>query len=300
LQKPIINIWINILKNILQKKFPSLQIKSTSFNAIVTYDIDVAYKFKGRSFIRTIGSTLKDIAGFKIKNIEQRIQTLLKIKKDPWDVYENLKDIILQNKLSSVFFFLLANKTKNDRNLDHKNPAIKKLINNIKTYSEIGIHPSFSTSSFPEKILIEKERLENLSGKKITKSRQHYLKFKLPDTYISLLKAGITQDYSMGFPEISGFRAGTCKPFYFYDLKKEKITGLEIFPITFMEGSFMNSKTSPGESLQQILNLIEEVKNVQGTFISLWHNHTISETDKYSDWKSIHYKMIQSIIANDA
>ena len=172
---------------------------------------------------------------------------------------------------------------------------MKYLVKKIMAFSGIGIHPSFNSSSLPGKIIIEKERLEEMSGKKIIKSRQHFLKFNLPDTYHSLLAAGITEDYSMGFPTMPGFRAGTCKPFYFYDLKNEKATGLKIFPVTMMEGSFMNSKTGLDESLQQIFNLIKEVKKVQGTFISIWHNHTVSETTEYSNWRKIHDQMIRAI-----
>ncbi len=296
LQKPVVNIWVDIFKNILQKKLLSLKIKSSTFNAIVTYDIDVAYKFKGRDLYRTIGSTGKDVLKFNWKNIFERIKTYLNIQKDPWDVYDYLSETIVQNKLFSIFFFLLADNSDNDKNLSHKNPLMKNLVKNIMAFSEIGIHPSFTTSSFPGKILIEKERLEKISNKTITKSRQHFLKFTLPETYNSLLNAGISEDYSMGFPSMPGFRAGTCKPFYFYNLKNEKATDLKIFPVTFMEGSFIKSKTDPVLASQQIFNLIKEVRNVNGTFISIWHNHTVSETTEYGDWKNIHDKMIQAIL----
>jgi hypothetical protein len=295
LQQPIVNIWIDIFKNILRQRFPSLKIKTSSFNAIITYDIDVAYKFKGRNAFRTLGSTAKDILKLKLKNMYQRLVTLLNIQKDPWDVYSYLRETVLTANLKSIFFFLVADKSTNDRNLDYKNPLMKSLVKKAMEFSDVGIHPSYDSSEFPEKIVIEKERLEQISGKKIIKSRQHYLKFVLPDTYRSLLAAGITEDYSMGFSEIAGFRAGTCKSFYFYDLKEEKTTRLKIFPVTMMEGSFIKNKTGLKQSLQEILNLINEVKKVQGTFISIWHNHTVSETSEYRAWKKIHDKMIQAI-----
>jgi hypothetical protein len=93
---------------------------------------------------------------------------------------------------------------------------------------------------------------------------------------------------------MQGFRAGTCKPFHFYDLKNEKATGLKVFPITFMEGTLVNKK--PGDALQKILQLLKEVKNVGGTFIPLWHNHTISEIAEYAAWKNVHDKMIEKIL----
>jgi hypothetical protein len=294
---PVVDIWINKFKDILQNKFQSLQFLTSHFKAIVTYDIDVAYKYKGRSFTRNAGSALKDILKLDFRNIYNRIQTLVYNKKDPWDVYDYLQKIIEQNRMNSIFFFLLGDNSKHDRNLDFKNPVIKKLVNKIKSFSEFGIHPSYKTSVFPEKIVTEKKRLENLSGKNIYKSRQHFLKFTLPDTYNSLVDAGITEDYSMGFAGKPGFRAGTSKPFYFYDLKNEKLTTLKIFPITFMESSLVNNGDLDGsDAFQKIVTLLNHVKNVGGIFISLWHNQTVCDTDEYRAWKSLHDEMIRCLL----
>ena len=295
LQKPVVNIWIGIFAKALKNKFKKLEFKVSAFKAIVTYDIDVAFKFKGRSFGRTIGSSIKDLLCFHLQNLKGRIQTLSQSKNDPWDVYDELKRMIINNQLSSIFFFLLADKSAHDRNLHFQNQQMKKLVQEIKSFSDIGIHPSFYTSSFPRKILVEKQRLEKLSGQKINKSRQHYLKFKLPDTYNFLLSAGITEDYSMGFAGEPGFRAGSCKPFYFYDLKTEKTTHLKIFPITFMEGTLMNY-LNPADALKKILELLKEVKSVGGIFIPLWHNHTMSDADQDSAWKNVHGQMIEMVL----
>lgn len=121
------------------------------------------------------------------------------------------------------------------------------------------------------------------------------MKLFFPNTYYSLLSAGITEDYSMGFADAPGFRAGTCKPFYFYDLKNEKASSLKIYPITFMEGTLMKT-AEPARPLHKIKMLLEEVKNVNGLFISLWHNHTISQTDEYREWKNVHDKMLEAIV----
>ena len=296
LQIPIVDNWIEIFKNLLQEKFPSLKFKPSKFEAIVTYDIDVAYKFKARSFKRNAGSTIKDVLRLDFKNIQMRLQTISNKCKDPWDVYDYLNETITKNNLQSIFFFLLGDNSAYDRNLKYDNPVMKNLINQIKSFSEIGIHPSYYSSTQPGKIAIEKERLENISAQTITKSRQHYLKFTLPETYNSLLSCGITEDYSMGFAQLPGFRAGTCKPFYFYDLKNEKATGLKIYPITCMEASFIYySKISPAKALVEILNLLKEVKKVDGTFISIWHNDNLENSKVRREWFPVHNSMIAQI-----
>jgi hypothetical protein len=155
LQKPVVNTWIAVFKNALLQRFPLLKIKTGSFDAIVTYDIDIAYKFKGRSIYRTFVSTGKDILKLHFKNIFERLKTLSNIQNDPWDIYDDLFETITKNQINPVFFFLLSDNTKQDKNLSPANNCMKKLISKIKASSGIGIHPSFTTTDFPEKILVE-------------------------------------------------------------------------------------------------------------------------------------------------
>ena len=296
LQYPIVDIWIKYFKNKLAEKFPSLKFRSSTFNPIFTYDIDIAYAFKGRNIYRQTGAIVKDILKLKFKNIFNRL-SLLSAKKDPWDVYDFLKETIVRNNLNSIFFFLLGDYSTHDKNISYDHPLMTELIRKVSAFSDIGLHPSYKSSTTPGKMLTEKIRLEIISNKQITKSRQHYLKFNLPDTYNQLAAAGIMKDYSMGFAEMPGFRAGTCKPFYFYDLRNERSTLFKVFPITCMEASFLYySKRKPAESLDIILALINEVKKVDGTFISIWHNNTVSDDSVFKEWKWVHDEMIKRVL----
>lgn len=297
LQQPVVNIWIDILRNKLKEKFRYLSLKSASFNYILTYDIDIAYAFKGRNISRFLGATVSDVLRLNFENVFTRLRSILSGQKDPWDVYDVLEEMIDKNSIPAIFFFLLADYGKHDKNISYRHPLMKNLITRLAASGYIGLHPSFMTGTVPQKILIEKKRLESLSGKEINKSRQHYLKFTLPDTYRYLINAGITEDYSMGFAGTPGFRAGTCRPFYFYDLTHEKSTALKVFPVSVMEGSFINYLgLRPQVALEYIYNLVEAVKSVNGTFISIWHNHTLSETGSYKGWKFVHDKMVERVL----
>ncbi|HUS00823.1 MAG TPA: polysaccharide deacetylase family protein [Chitinophagaceae bacterium] len=300
LQFPVVNTWIQDFKKKLSEKFPLLQFQSGSFKAIVTYDIDLGYAFKGRSSFRFAAGSAKDILTLNFRNLLNRFSGLSG-NKDPWDVYDSLKETLVKNKLRSVFFFLLGEYSTYNKNINFDHPLMADLINNIAAFSDIGIHPSYESSENPGKILIEKSRLEKISGKKIIKSRQHYLRLKLPDTYNELLKTGVTQDYSMGFADMPGFRAGICTPFYFYDLRNEKQTTLLLYPVTIMDGNFMKYlKKKPAESIQIIFRLIDHVKNVKGTFISIWHNHTLSNDHKNKGWREVHEAMIEKLVDNES
>jgi hypothetical protein len=296
LQIAVVDRWLKEFKIILQKQFPDLSFKPSKFNVLLTYDIDVAYKFKARNLKRTAGSIIKDLGRGNYKNLRTRFNVIQNKQKDPWDTYEHIEKLLKKTNLPTIFFFLLGDTSKHDRNLDHNNHLMKKLVNKIASFSMIGVHPSFKSSIITSKISIEKIRLEKMSGKTITKSRQHFLKFRLPGTYNALIEAGITEDYSMGFPYSPGFRAGTSKPFYFYDLLNEKPTALKIYPVTLMEGNLKTNGNGVHEKMEETINnLINEVKSVDGTFISIWHNHTLAETNEFRYLRIIHDKMIKQI-----
>ncbi|HET7116371.1 MAG TPA: polysaccharide deacetylase family protein, partial [Hanamia sp.] len=211
------------------------------------------------------------------------------LKKDPWDVYDYLSDTATRYHLNCILFFLVGDNSDKDRNLDYKNPQMKSLLKKAMRFCEIGLHPSFLSNAFPYKFAIEKKRLEKISEIQITKSRQHFLKFTMPNTYIHLISAGITEDYSMGFPEMPGFRAGTSHPFYFFDLKNEQSTQLTLFPVTCMNVTFMNYlQMSPEDTLQNMLKLATEVKKVNGTFISIWHNDSLFKESSTKNWHWVH------------
>ena len=85
-------------------------------------------------------------------------------------------------------------------------------------------------------IRVEKQRLEHILGETVYHNRFHFLRFTLPQSYQQLLACGISDDYSMGYADQIGFRAGTCTPFYFYDLENEIQTTLKVHPLlTWME-----------------------------------------------------------------
>ncbi|CAN5225955.1 hypothetical protein BH09BAC2_BH09BAC2_10780 [soil metagenome] len=297
LHQPVVNIWIDMFQADLKRKYPDIEFREKAFSSVVSYDIDIAYQFKGRGVLRSIGGLVKDIMIGNFSNVTARIKTLSALQNDPWDIYNDLKNYLQQRKIKPTIFFLLADHGDKDKNIPHRHPLMQKLIKTIQSFAEIGIHPSFTSGKDQQKIINEKQRLEDIAGTQIIRSRQHYLRFFLPETYQYLLRAGIKEDYSMGFADMPGFRAGICTPFYFYDLQQEVATDLKVFPITIMESSLIHyMKVKPADALNTIKQLMQQVKKVSGTFISIWHNHTISKTKEYIEWKAVHDQMITELI----
>jgi hypothetical protein len=53
-------------------------------------------------------------------------------------------------------------------------------------------------------------------------------------------------------------------------------------------------KLSPNEAIEKINKIISEIKKVNGTFISLWHNSSLSEQKKWYGWTEVYEKLIES------
>ena len=100
----------------------------------------------------------------------------------------------------------------------------------------------------------------------------------------------------MGYAQHFGFRAGTCTPFYFYDLDFEIQTPLKVFPFAVMDGTlkeYLNLTTK--RSFDEIYKLAEEVKKVNGTFITVFHNESVSGTGKWKGWDDKFVEMLEKL-----
>lgn len=288
---PIINYWIIHLERCIKDKYSDFQFPGRKFNHLSTIDIDNAYAIQHKGFLRTIGGIAK--ATFLGNNFKQRLSVLAKKEKDPYDTFEYLENFHQQQKIKNIYFFLVGDYAKYDKNCSIENNFFQHLIKKLAVKNEIGLHPSYQSNLANDKLLLEKNRLENVINKTVSKSRQHYLKLTFPETYTKLLKVGIKEDYSMGYSEANGFRASITSPFYFFDLVNEQATNLKIIPFCVMEATFMYyNKKTPEQALKEIYQLIDEVKKVKGTFVSVWHNESLSDKGIWKGWKEVYEKMI--------
>ena len=236
------------------------------FEEFSTHDVDIAYQYKGKSWWRLCAAMTKAFLNFQFHHANNYLKTALgKNVADPFDNYEKE-----EGKNKPIYFILTASFGKFDKNINHRNKAFKELMNRLVGFSEIGIHPSYHSSRKRSLIEKEKKRLEKISQLTITKSRQHFLRFRFPDTFQTLLNVGITDDYSLGWTTDAGFRASIAVPYPFFDLKKNEETALMLHPLAFMDGIF-----NKDEEEKIIYELRDEVKKYGGDLIILTHNSNV-------------------------
>jgi hypothetical protein len=291
---PIVERWIELLKETLVKKFPSLQFKNHTPKFILSFDIDVAYAYKNKGIARTIGGFTKKIIQLNFSEAKNQLSVLLNKKKDMFDAYNYIFSSIKNKK--PVFFFNMGDYGKFDKNPSWKNKKFQELIKAISQKAVVGLHPSYISNTHKNLITSEKNKLEQITGKSITASRQHYLKLKLPDTYNNLISNNITEDFTIGYSAMYGFRAGTCNSFLFFDLHKNETTNLRLFPFAYMDVTLNNYLKLNIEAAKKIVSeLAEIINNNKGIFISLWHNSTLCNCAEWKGWREVFEHTLKEI-----
>lgn len=255
-------------------------------NVIPTFDIDNAFAYQYKTGIRKYLSIARDWVKRDWQRLKLR-RSVYKGKKDPYDSYDQI-EVISKNFPETVLFWLSGGTTRFDRNISLSHPAIQALIDRLGKTVTIGLHPSYSTLDAPDQLKKEKQELEASTGAKIVFSRQHFLRVQFPSTYRNLLAAGIQEDFSMGFAEHVGFRSGTARAHFWYDLERNEVTSLRIRPFLYMDGTLNEyMQLEIQESRRVIDQLYEEICRFGGDFCFIWHNETITDHGKWQGWSAV-------------
>lgn len=277
--KPVTDIWIMELRKALARFYPQLVFPIVQYKTISTIDVDNLYAYAHKGLIRTIGAGVKDIVKGDLKNLSRRIKTITKKAADPFDIYGSFSKFCNELNIPLIYFFLYRTGTSFDRTVEPSSPAFINVFNKIDSQNGlIGLHPSYYSSENETVLRSETTQFSETLKEGVSLSRQHYLKFNITTTPQQLVQNGIKADFTMGFASGPGFRAGTSFPFYYYNFKEENENELLFVPFCAMDGSYTVYQSENAQqaflSLQQ---LKEEVKKVQGLFITVFHERTFAE-----------------------
>ena len=292
LEEPIVNQWVRELAKVLNGWFGNqIVIREPEYRFIPTIDIDNAWAYAHKGIGRTLGGFWKDRKSMESRNF--RFQVLRKNQMDPYHTYGLIDQFNEQAGIKPVWFFLVATYGRHDKNNSTYNSHFRSLLHDIAREQPVGLHPSYAAGSDAIMISNEALRLAEITGHPVTRSRQHYLRMRMPDTYRALIANGIREDYTMGFADCPGFRAGIATPYRFFDLEQNRLTELTLFPFQVMDTTLRQYlKLNPDQAIDKITSLVQKVRSVNGTFISLWHNESLSEWKEWSGWSEVYRKLL--------
>lgn len=299
---PLVNFWLEDLKVALKKIYHDEIFYRRNFKFVPTYDIDIAWSYRHKGFVRNAGGAVRSILKKDWAGLKDRIAVLRGKRRDPYDSYEWLDALHLYCRIKPYYFFLVAERQKKfDKNIPPSKKAMQELIQYHAEKGTVGIHPSWQSSEDSKLVKQEIGWLEFITGETIRHSRQHYIRLSLPETYRALIRSGIEKDFSMGYGTINGFRASVASSFFWYDLEREEETGLMIFPFCFMDANALyEEKLVPHQALAELMRYYQFIRQVNGMMITVWHNNFFGTDPMYKGWREVYEIFLKDEVYWDA
>lgn len=283
---PLVHVYCEQLWEKLCAQFPTLVSarKPPAFDYRITWDIDFPWKYFHKDPLTHIGGFFKDMKAGEWKKLKERTLSWL-TGKDPNDTFSQIFSLSPPEK--TTFFFLIDRNAEQDSRFTWKNPHLRALIRNIsdKGYTA-GIHPSYSSYRDPVRIQEESQHLREITDKPVIHSRQHFLRYRLPDTFRYLAEAGIRQEFSLCRFHEAGFPCGMAIPFPWYDLEKDAVSDLILWPTLVMDRTLQQYLSfGPEKSAIHLHQLLETTRRYNGMFTILFHNDVLSESEEWKGWR---------------
>lgn len=294
IHQPVVDIWLRELKKLINKKGKCVIPSNEEYRLLPTIDIDLLYKYLHKKPVKQIGGALQHIIKGEFAQLSERISVLRGHRKDPFHCFDEINDAIVKAGLSMKYFLLTVSHTDYDKMHDLKVDFHQNTIRTLNNHFPVYIHPSYYSNE-QQLILSEKKFLEKILGEDVMRSRQHFIKLDLPHTYRQLIDAGIYHDYSMGYPQCNGFRAGTSRSFYWYDLLKEEKTILKIHPYSWMDATalFYEKKKYYDDLKLSWERIHQEVLKTDGIMCPIFHNYILGDKIQYPDFMPL-FKFVLS------
>ncbi len=287
LHLPLIQLWMQQLAIQLQQLATNYSLPSAIFSFTPTYDIDIAYSYLHQPILKNVFGFFKDLLQAKFESFSERAMVYAGKQKDPFDQYNWLQDLHEQYQLNPIYFFLVSNKRKGvDKNISPSKKAMRQLMQKIGKKYLVGIHPSWQSGNDTTVLKNEINALSSILNAPVQSSRQHFLRMQLPSTYQQLIALGITKEHSMGYGSINGFRASYANAYFWYDLKDELKTTLEIHPFCYMDATaIFKLGYAAYEAKKELQDFYKIIQSVNGNMICIFHNNFLTDQVALYEWK---------------
>lgn len=278
LELPVVDLWAYKLKRILKKRFPEKRFahrKSSKKNILAVAEV---YKYRKKGLMRHVGGGIRDLSQMQMKAVFERVQTLLYLQKDPYDIYDALLKFSKQHGIEWEFMFQLSDYSIKNKNVGYNKEGYHTLIKSMGDYGRIGLLLGYDALFDFATLKKEKKRWEGVVNRDLDRALSSTYGLNLPQLYNNYDTLEIGEDYSMSFAEQIGFRAGTCTSFLYYDLNLERISPLEIHPVACNSASFKNYTFF--ETKKILGRLKKAVENVDGELVMLCANSDFEEGER--------------------
>jgi hypothetical protein len=296
LQQPVVDIWAYKFKAALSAQFPDFKFPERSYAIQPVIDIPSPYNYRQKGVLRSLGGTVKDLLRFRFKGLYMRYTVLFGLKHDPYDTFKYIINKQKQTKFKFLVFFLTGAYSTFDKGININKRKYVSLIKHMADYCRVGLKASYFSIKDIGLLKKEKLKMEEVINTALHISRFSYSKVNLPVSYRNLVQLEIYEDYTMGYSDHIGFRAGTCTPFLFYDLDYEVQTPLKVCPYQLMDTGLLKT-ASLLDKKHRLKAIIDQVKAVDGVFVPVFHNYTFSNEVRWRGFKELFNIILNSVDA---
>ena len=294
LDRPIVEQWLLNFVQALQEKFPAFRVPQPEFRFEPLVNVAVSHLYKHKGPLRFVGGVVDNLFRLHLRNAWARIKYAHFKRKDPYDTFYKFIALKKQTRIPMRFFFLLGVYSRFDHNISPSRPALKRIVKTVADYADTGLLVSYEAAGYPQRIKQEKNILEDLVHKPVETAHYHYYRNRLPQAYQQLLELEFTDDYTMGYARITGYRASTAHPFPFYDLQEERPRELTVHPVVINDYQLnFIYKYSPGEALSALIETGNEIRRLGGVFHPVFHNAVLSEYEEWKGWSKVFTELLK-------
>lgn len=239
------------------------------FGICLTHDIDYI-RFSDARFAYEYFQSLKQ---GNIRNALKMPLYLVNPRKNPLWNFEEIVDLEESHNAKSSFYFLTAEQDLGcapNYQIDELEWEIGHILD--KGW-DIGLHSGYYSYADLEELKREKRKLESVASKRVRGCRNHFLRFKVPDTWKILKQAGFEYDATFGYADLAGFRNGMCYPFTPFDLNTGNSIDILEIPLTIMDCTLFDYMKLDFEGAWTITKqILDNAKRARGIVTVLWHN----------------------------
>lgn len=259
LDKPIVDLWVFKFYKILCKNFHEInQYINGKSSKKLLLEVHIPYRYKYRSSLVNLGDFFSSLWSLNLRDLVYQILVLLRIRKDPYDSFDSWNELFENSSFNPKVFFLFAKSSSYQSTVSIFNFNYIKKIKQVGDYFNLGILASVQAQILSKDQLVkEKKDFQNVTHKSITSVRFSGGIREVTIDYENLSNSEFNNDYSMGYDNQIGFRAGTATPFYFYDISNEFQLPLKVHPVFANEQGIKNmDTTNPFKKIEQYFNIL--------------------------------------------
>lgn len=287
LRRPVVEEYGALLRRLLRRTGAEVPEPAPGFRHVwLTHDVDQIWTWD--NYYRALRSTVKRVLTRQPEKLRSFLSVWNYRKHDPVYTFPWLKEqdgvvraALGAERCTPVYFFMGCEKhLPYDMGYISNSRRTRTLLQELSGGGrEIGYHVSYAAALDKTQVRPETARIQALTGRPLTLTRNHYLASREPEDFYALLDAGLTDDFTMGYADEAGFRLGTCRPVRWMDPVKRELTPLTLHPMTVMECTldgpdYMNIQEE-GKAFAVVEELLQAIHAHGGEAVLLWHSPSV-------------------------